>query len=271
MSIKSSMWLQYQIDANWTTPFVFVVYNIIRPVGASLLLIAMFYVVTGGYMGGDSLAYLYVGNAFFMLLSQTLFFIGWVVHDDREHYQTLKYVYISPMSYFKYLIGRSAMRFILSGFALLVLMIMGIFFKIPYNFDWLLLIAVFIVGWIFVIGAGLVLSGINMLTARHGGAVGEALAGIFYLLSGAIFPLVVLPVWARRFSLMLPSTYWFSLVRRAVLGFESESLMSQYSLMEVILYPLAISLLLLFLSFIMFLGVDYLTRKKGLLDMTTTY
>ncbi len=271
MSLKSSMWLQYQIDANWTRPLVFVVYNILRPVGAALLLVAMFYVVTGGYMGGGSLAYLYVGNAFFMLIAQTLFFVGWVVHDDREHYQVLKYLYISPMSYFKYLIGRTAMRFLLSGFALMVLIVLGYLLRIPYRIDWLLLVAVFLVGWAFIVGAGLLLSGINMLTARHGGAVGEALAGIFYLLSGAIFPLSILPQWVRGFSLALPSTYWFSLVRRAVLGAESEEVMAQFTTLQVVLYPMAISMVLLGLSYLSFLGVDHLTRKKGMLDMTTTY
>lgn len=271
MSFKESMWLQYQIDSNWTTPFIFIVYNIIRPIGAALLLVAMFYVVTGGYMGGGDLAFLFVGNAFFMLISQTLFFVGWIVHDDREHYQTLKYIYISPMSYFKYLIARSAMRFLLSVFALIVLLLMGIFFKIPYDLNYLLIFAVFLVGWIFIIGAGLFLSGINMLTARHGGSVGEAAAGIFYLLSGAIFPLTVLPQWVRGVSLSLPSTYWFSLVRRAILGVESDELMHQYSTLQVIVYPLVISLVLLTISYLMFIAVDHLARKKGILDMTTTY
>lgn len=271
MSFKESMWLQYQIDANWTTPFIFIVYNIVRPMGAALLLVAMFYVVTGGYMGGGDLAFLFIGNAFFMLVSQTLFFVGWIVHDDREHYQTLKYIYISPMSYFKYLIARSAMRFLLSMFALLVLLLAGLYFRIPYDPNYVLLVAVFVVGWVFIIGAGLLLSGINMLTARHGGSVGEAAAGIFYLLSGAIFPLTVLPQWVRGVSLALPSTYWFSLVRRAMLGVENDGVMAGYSTTQVILYPLGISLLLLGISYLMFVAVDHLARKKGILDMTTTY
>jgi ABC-2 type transport system permease protein len=271
MVIKSSMWLEYQIEANWTTPFIFFLYNTLKPVGRSLLLLAMYYVVTGGFLGGDALYFLYVGNAFYMLVSQTLFNVGWIVHDDREHFQVLKYLYISPMSYFVYLIGRSAMRFLLSLVPLTVLIFLGLLIHVPYRIDPLLLALTFVLGWIFIISAGLLLCGINMLTARHGESVGQAFAGIFYLLSGVIFPLHILPSWATSFSLLLPSTYWFSLVRRGVLGTEIDTIMGTYSTVEVCLLLMVLSAAFFGLSYAMYRFSDYLARKKGILDMTTTY
>jgi ABC-2 type transport system permease protein len=231
----------------------------------------MYYVVTGGFLGGDALYFLYIGNAFYMLVSQTLFNVGWIVHDDREHFQILKYLYISPMSYFVYLIGRSAMRFLLSLVPLAVLIVLGILLKVPYNIDPLLLVVTFALGWLFIISAGLLLCAINLLTARHAESVGQAFAGIFYLLSGVIFPLHVLPSWATSFSLMLPSTYWFSLVRRSVLGIEIDTIMGGYSTGEVTLLLIILSSAFFALSFGMYRFSDYLARKKGMLDMTTTY
>ena len=271
MSMRYAMWLEYQVEANWTSPVIFMLYNTLKPVGASLLLLAMYYVVTGGFLGGDALYYLYIGNAFYMLVSQTLFAVGWIIHDDREHYQTLKYLYISPMSYFKYLIGRSAMRFLLSMLPLSVLIVIGIFLQVPYDVDPPLLLLTFLLGWVFIVSAGLMLCGVNMLTARHGGSVGQAFAGIFYLLSGVIFPLEVLPGWASRFSVCLPSTYWFSLVRRSVLGGEVDSIMNEFSTGEVAVLLLVLSLVFFTISFLTYKFADFLARKKGILDMSTTY
>ena len=271
MSFKRSMWLEYQVEANWTSPVIFVLYNTLRPVGASFLLLAMYYVVTGGFLGGDALYYLYIGNAFYMLLSQTLFSVGWIIHDDREHYQTLKYLYISPMSYYLYLMGRSAMRFLLSFLPLSVLLVLGVAIKVPYQVDFPLLLVTIASGWVFIVSAGLFLCGINMLTARHGGSVGQAFSGIFYLFSGVIFPLEVLPWWANSFSLALPSTYWFSLVRRSVLGGEVDSIMNQFQTYEVVARLFVISGVFFVISYSAYRFADYLARKKGILDMSTTY
>lgn len=271
MSMKYSMWLEYQIEANWTSPVIFILYNTLKPVGASFLLLAMYYVVTGGLLGGDALYYLYIGNAFYMLLSQTLFSVGWIIHDDREHYQTLKYLYIAPMSYFLYLMGRSAMRFVLSLLPLAVLIVIGIFLGVPYKVNVVLLGITFALGWVFIVSAGLLLCGVNMLTARHGGSVGQAFAGIFYLLSGVIFPLAVLPGWAAKASLWLPSTYWFSLVRRSVLGGEVDTIMNGFTTTEAAGMLFILSVVFFIISFSAYKLADFLARKKGMLDMTTTY
>lgn len=271
MSMKSAMWLEYQVEANWTSPVIFVLYNILRPAGGSLLLLAMYYVVTGGFLGGDALYYLYIGNAFYMLVSQTLFWMGAIVHDDREHYQTMKYVYLSPMSYFKYLIARGAMRFVLSMLPLAVLIVIGLFLRIPYDIDPLLLVMTFFLGWVFTVSAGLLLCGINMLTARHGMSVGQAFGGIFYLFSGVVFPLSVLPGWVITFSLALPSTYWFSLVRRSVLGGEVDSVMSGFTTGEVAGILVVISVVFFAISYAAYRLMDFLARRKGVLDMSTTY
>jgi ABC-2 type transport system permease protein len=270
MSLKTSMWLEFQIESNWTSPFIFAIYNIIKPVGAALVLVAMFYVVAGK-LTGTALEFMYVGNAFYMLLAQTLFSIGWIVHDDREHYATLRYLYISPTPYFKYLFGRSITRYALSLIPVLVLLLLGLAFKIQYRINLLLLAIVLLLGFFFIVGTALLISGINLLTARHGGAIGEAFAGIFYLASGVVFPVSILPAWAQQIALTLPTTYWFSLIRIAVLGNEPDALLSAFPLSNLILYLVLLSIVYFAAAFLVFKLADGLARKLGILDMSTTY
>jgi ABC-2 type transport system permease protein len=270
-TMKVGMWLDYEIEANWTTPLIFFVYNIAKPVGASLLLLAMYYVVTGSIMGTDALAFLYVGNAFYMVLSGVMMELGWVVQEDREHYQTLKYIYISPASYYSYLIGRSAMRFFLQIFPLIFLLLIGIFIEIPYKINILLLTFTILFGWFFMISAGMVLNSVTLLTARYGGAIGQSFAGVFYLLSGVVFPISILPWYLRNFALFLPSTYWFSLIRRSVLGKEIDPVLSQIPLNMCIILIIITTAMFFCVSLALYYLMNHMARKRGTLEMITTY
>ena len=52
---------------------------------------------------------------------------------------------------------------------------------------------------------GLVLAGAALNLPRYGTFLGEAVAGVLYLLSGVVFPITVLPAWLQPVSLCLPS------------------------------------------------------------------
>ncbi|MCD6275476.1 MAG: ABC transporter permease [Thermoplasmata archaeon] len=270
-TVKTAMWLDYQIASNWTKPLTFFTYNIAKPVGASLLLLAMYYVVTGKIVGSMALSFIYIGNAFYMILGQVMMDLGWLVHEDREHYQTLKYIMISPSSYYSYLIGRSAARFLLSIFPAIFLLLLGFIIHIPYNFNYPLLLFTILFGWIFMVSAGMLLNTITLLTARYGGSIGETFAGIFYLLSGVIFPLSVLPSFLTKFALFLPSTYWFSLIRRSVLGMETDPVLSQLSLQSTLILFAITTAYFITLSLSFYFSMDYLARRRGALEMITTY
>ncbi len=270
-TIRMAMWLDYQIMANWTRPIIFLTYNIAKPVGSSLLLIAMYYVVTGSIMGSSALAFIYVGNAFYMILAQVMMSLGWVVHDDREHYQTLKYIYISPSSYYEYLIGRAAMRFLMALFPAFFLLLLGIIIAIPYSIDVALLTFTLLFGWFFMVASGMLLNSVNLLTARHGGAIGEAFAGIFYLFSGVVFPVSMLPAPLQAVAMYFPSTYWFSLVRRSVLGVEVDGIMKNYTINQCTLLLGITTGMFIAMSIALYLAMDYLARKRGTVEMITTY
>ncbi len=270
-TIRTAMWLDYQIMANWTRPIIFFTYNIAKPVGSSLLLIAMYYVVTGRVVGSAALSFLFVGNAFYMILAQVMMSLGWVVHDDREHYQTLKYIYISPSSYYVYLMGRAAMRFLMALFPAFFLLLLGLLIPIPYDFNYPLLAFTLLFGWLFMVASGMLLNSVNLLTARHGGAIGEAFAGVFYLFSGVVFPVSMLPAPLQVVAMYFPSTYWFSLVRRSVLGVEVDGIMKNYTINQCVLLLAITTGMFIAMSIALYLTMDHLARKRGTVEMITTY
>src|SRR5262249_20421748 len=65
---------------------------------------------------------------------------------------------------------------------------------------------------------GLIMAGAALNLPRHGMFLSEGVAGIVYLLSGALFPITYLPGWLQPLSLALPTTYWLEGMRRALLG-----------------------------------------------------
>jgi ABC-2 type transport system permease protein len=73
-------------------------------------------------------------------------------------------------------------------------------------------------GTVMLVSLGLLLAGAVLNMARYGMFLSEGVAGVLYLLSGAVFPMDVLPPWIRPVSWALPPTYWLEGMRRALLG-----------------------------------------------------
>jgi hypothetical protein len=73
-------------------------------------------------------------------------------------------------------------------------------------------------GTVMLVALGLLLAATVLNLPRHGMFLSEGVAGLLYLLSGAVFPTTVLPAWLRPVSLALPPTYWLEGMRRALLG-----------------------------------------------------
>ena len=270
--VKTSTWLDWQIDSNWTSPLIFSIYTLVKPLAATLIIVVMYYVVAGRVVEEARLHFMYLGHAFYMYVAQVLFSMGWVVHDDREHYQSLKYLYISPSHYYLYLVGRALGKLLLTSVSVILLLILGfLLLGIPRNMDILLFFPGLLLGFVAVVGFGITLASVTLLTARHGEGIGASLAGVFYLFSGAIFPLSVLPDWGQRFGLLLPTTYWFSIIRRSILGYEVDPTLGGVTDRTLLLTLLFGAIASIFLSVVVYKAMEYLGRKKGIIDMMTTY
>src|SRR5262245_11881477 len=103
-------WLGWQLDSNWTEPWLFALYVLIKPLAGSLLLVCMYYAAREAVPGRvpvEFLPYIYISNACYMLVGAVMFGMSYAVISDREHYRMLKYIYISPGRLQTYFLGRS--------------------------------------------------------------------------------------------------------------------------------------------------------------------
>ena len=283
--LKDSAWLGWQMEANWTDPFLFVTYSIVKPIAGTLILVLMYIVVTGGETANAFFSYMYVGNALYMFVAEVLFGVTWVIHDDREHYMTLKHVYIAPMNFHIYILGRAGIKIAITSFGVLITLIFGVLVLgvgielAPV--DWLLLTSSLFVGLLCISILGLALGGVSFLTAKHSIGINEGLAGVFYVLSGVVFPITILPEWVQSISRVLPVTYWMEVVRRALepgvmtelattYGYDVTGMgdMSNATLMALLLVSAVIFYIL---SIGVFRVADHIARKKGKVDWTTAY
>lgn len=276
-SFRMAAWLGWQIESNWTDPFLFAIYSIIKPLAAAGILVVMYRVVTQQAFDTPMFAYLYLGNAFYQYVSAVTTGVSWAVIDDREHYRTLKYIYVAPLNIPLYLFGRGVARFITTSFAVLIIILFGVgFLKMPLalsTIQWPLLIVSLVLGTLMLGLVGLILAGITLLTARHSYYIGDAVAGALFLFTGAIFPLEVLPAYLRPIGYALPITYWLELMRRALVGrvaqaFPTFSALSDGQLLALLaLMTLALGII----SLVVFRWCERLARERGLIDYTSNY
>jgi ABC-2 type transport system permease protein len=227
-TLRWSAWLGWEIESNWTRPWLFAAYALVKPLTATLLLVCMYWaaraatqgVVTPGY-----LPFLYVSSALYMLVGGLTFGMSGAVIADREQYGMLKYIRISPIGLESYFVGRGLSRAVQAGVAIVLALVLGIAL-LPelrsalsrQEIAWRWLAVYSVLGFGMLVGLGLVLTGILLNMARHGQFLSEAVAGLLYLLCGVVFPLDVLPRWLQPVSLALPPTYWLEGMRRALMG-----------------------------------------------------
>ncbi len=276
-SFRVATWLGWQIESNWTDPFLFAIYSVVKPVSSALILVVMYLVVSSGDSRSPLFAYLYVGNAFYIYVGSILVGVSWAVIDDREHYGTLKYIFVSPIKPYFYLLGRGVARFLTGSLSVLITLAFGqIFLNLNLRLDqidWLYLLAAMGIGLASLAAMGLMLGSATMMMARHSWFLGESVAGALYLLCGAIFPLDVLPGWLQPVGQALPLTYWLEAVRRALLGSDIpvSPLMASYSDAALLSILAGTTLLLGLSSIFVFRWAESKAREKGLIDMQTHY
>src|SRR5690242_20316027 len=112
-TFRMAAWLGWQVEGNWADPIAFAIFTILRPMAAALIIVVMYQVIAGGQRD-TFFTYLYLSNAFFVLVIQVISGMAWTIIDDREQYKMLKYIYTSPARTFAYLLGR-AMAKVLIG------------------------------------------------------------------------------------------------------------------------------------------------------------
>jgi ABC-2 type transport system permease protein len=227
-TLRCAAWLGWQIDSNWASPHLFVLYVLVKPLAGSLGLVCMYWAAraaAGGAVPAEYLPFLYLSSACFMLVGGVTVGMTHAVVSDRESYGMLKFIRISPAKFRSYLVGRGLSRAVQAGVGAVLTLGVGLalFPELraalnPTGVAWGWLLLYLVSGVVMLVALGLLLAGAVLNMARYGMFLSEGIAGVLFLLSGAVFPIDVLPPWLRPFSLALPPTYWLEGMRRALLG-----------------------------------------------------
>jgi ABC-2 type transport system permease protein len=276
-TFRIAAWLGWQIESNWTDPFLFAIYSIIKPLAGAAILVVMYSVITSGDFASPIFSYIYLGNAFYIYVGQVMTGISWAVIDDREHYKTLKYMYIAPINVPAYLVGRGVAKFLVGSISVLITIVFGVLF-LHVNIElaainWPLFVISLCLGVVMLAMMGLILAGISLLIVNHVWFIGDAVAGALFLFSGAIFPLEVLPTWLRPVGYAMPVTYWLELLRRSLVGHIAEAFPTLQGLSNLQLIGILFGLIIIFgvLSYFIFRYCEFIARERGLIDMVTNY
>lgn len=276
-SFRMAAWLGWQIESNWTDPFLFAIYSIIKPVAGAAILVVMYSVITKGDFAQPIFTYIYLGYAFYIYVGSVMTGISWAVIDDREHYKTLKYMYIAPINIPAYLIGRGVAKFLVGSISVLITIIFGVLFlhvNIVFSeINWPLFIASLAIGIVMLAMMGLILAGVSLLIVNHVWFIGDAVAGALFLFSAAIYPLSVLPVWLRWIGYINPVTYWLEILRRSMVGSIAEAFPTFVNLSNLEIVGILVALTIIFgvVSYFVFRRCEFVAREKGMIDMVTNY
>lgn len=276
-SFRTATWLGWQIESNWTDPFLFFVYSVVKPLASAAILVVMYSIIAGGDFSNPLFPYMYLGNAFYIYVASVMTGVSLAVIEDREHYRTLKYIYVAPIDVPVYLLGRGVARFITASMAVIITIAAGmLFFHLPVDLtqvNWPLFLLTLSIGIVMLAMIGLLLAGITLMIARHEGFVGEAVAGALYLFSGAIFPLTILPAILRPIGYLMPTTYWLELLRRAMVSSIAQTFptLSEFDNLQLLGILAGLSLLFGVVSLFAFRYCDRMARERGLIDRTTNY
>lgn len=276
-SFLPAAWLGWQIESNWTDPFMFFAFSVAKPVASVLILVFMYQAVSGAGTNPAMYAYIYLGNAFYIYVAAVMSGGSYSILDDRERYRTLKYIYLSPISIPLYLFGRAVARFITGTNAVIITLLFGVlFFHVPINLltvDWPLLLAALALGVLCLAFMGIAIGSWTLTIRAEPWFIGDAIAAALYLFSGAIFPITILPTWLQPIGFILPVTYWLELIRRAMLGAGAAAFPTLAAFSNAQLFGIlgGLTLLFGFIAFFIFRYFDWRVRELGMLDAQSNF
>jgi ABC-2 type transport system permease protein len=276
-TIKQAIWVGWKVETNWADPLVFAIYYLVRPLSGLLIVGFVFLVgrVVGSNFTPEYFAFMFIGNSFFLYVTQIMMTMSMLIHEDRSHYEVLKHIYLAPGSLSWYIIGRSLNGVLNAsislamtlGFGMLIFQgLMGV--QIPIN--WLdvnfpLLALTLVLGVICFIGMGFILCGVNIMTSKVQFMLSDYVSGILYLFGGVVFLPSVLPLWGQVVSSVLPITYFLNCVRSSFLQQASATVQTN------LLYLVVTMIGTIIVGFLIFRFAMHRARKEGLIDRKEEY
>ncbi|NOT35246.1 MAG: ABC transporter permease [Candidatus Eisenbacteria bacterium] len=273
--LRSAAWLGWQIESNWADPFLFVVYTVARPVATALILAGMYWAVSGQAARAQMFAGFFVANAFHNYVTQVMIGMGWVIVEEREDYETLKYVYTSPIGMINYLAGRGLVKLSLGTVSLLVTLLVG-WFCVGVRWEWgavawIPFTLTFAIGLVACLSAGFLVAGVGLLLPRIAVTLNEGVAIALYLACGVIFPIDLLPRGIQELTLVIPFTLWYEALRRFLLGHGSSARLADVSDLAMLGWLALSTAVFSVVALVGYRALETRARKLGRLDQTTMF
>ena len=267
--------LGWTISSNWTRPFVFLIYTVLRPVSGALILVVMYRFITGNRAStAGYLAFLVTGTAFWSLVQNSLAGLANSIGEDRGFYQMLKYAYVAPLPFPLYLVGRGLAQLglgLISAAIVLVLATVALGLPIdPLHANYPMVVLATAIAMAAVLGIALTY-GLLLLSAHDSHGYGEIGAQVLYIASGAIFPIGVLPHPLAALAALSPLVYWMELVRRSLLGGHALRMFPELGDGTVLLRLVVSAGATLVLAALAFSWADRNARRRGLIDQQANW
>ncbi|MGE5263608.1 MAG: ABC transporter permease [Acidobacteriota bacterium] len=163
-------------------------------------------------------AYLLIGSNVFMMVSGTLWNVGYWLRREQET-GTLEALYLAPTGRGSILLGITLYGMARMLFNFVVAFALGsLVFRVnPLQGDILLAIVFLLVGFIPLFGISL-LYGALILRIRAANALIQLAQWAISFLMGLFFPIAIFPAWLRFVALAFPPTWMNNGVRASLLG-----------------------------------------------------
>src|SRR5258708_18693096 len=71
-TLRAAAWLEWQSQGNWTNPWLFLLYLVVRPLTAALVLVFMYWVISGYRSHGAFFGFLIAGSAAWSFVDQDM-------------------------------------------------------------------------------------------------------------------------------------------------------------------------------------------------------
>ena len=283
-SFVTAVRLGWQMEANWTDPLLFFIYSVAKPLSSTLIFVVMIEVI-GGASTAEFRGFVVIGTALWSLVLSGIAGLAWSILDDRERYRMLKYVYVSPNDFVVMLLGRGVARIAVGAMGAFItlgvgIVALGLSFDAA-RIDWPLLAVVMVLGLVAIMAIAIILAAICIQTRQESWSYPEAAAGAMFLVTGAVFPLAVLPAPVQLVGLLTPLTWWIEGVRRAVFPggisaiggpgslFGAITGRSAPTTLEISVALLVTGALVTLAAAIVFRISERRAKNRGLLDQTT--
>jgi len=167
---------------------------------------------------GSGLTYFFFGFVFIILFSTSVWGVGQSVRNEQTS-GTLEQFFLAPANRATLILGRWARIFLtdslIIGYTTLLLYLFGGTAVAVLNPPlFLISLALYELS---LIGFGLFMAGLTMRIKAYN-SIGNMIFFGYMILTGALFPIAVLPTPVRYFSMLIPFTYLNDVMRHAALG-----------------------------------------------------